>query len=454
SYTNVVRTVMTRTRREYLLTVGITGVTGLAGCASDDSSADGAPDRAADETPSGTSPDTGGAGTTSTPTQAETTTGTETESDTPPPSVPIAEVSGVSTLGYNPGRQNATPDGNGGVSGFEQRWRQVLFPSGSVSQPVVMNGQVYTTGGLENESPVRVRSTSGEELWTFAPEAGGAGLPTVVDETVVVGTTGDDTASAVGGVYGLDPANGSERWTIETGDYNTGLVTAAVDGVLYFTGTRMNGDGSNALYAYSIDGREQLWETELEDEPDRVPVVSGSTIAVKSGNSIIGVNRATGEVRWSVPELLGGGLRSPHSIATDDGYIGLQDQHGLVEVTASDGSTRQIADMEAVPQAVSGEYVIAASMENGTVIAISTSDGAVRWEKDLEFRFPSCAIAGETVYAAGDKPVESGKIVALSLADGSERARTGFPASAGTPVVADGYVFVPVGNTLFALEEN
>lgn len=380
--------------------------------------------------------------------------GTETEEETPtstetPENLPLSEVSGVPMLGYNARRQNATSEDYGAISGFKRRWKKKLYPSGRVAQPIVMDGRVYTSPSKEfSEKPVYALTTTGDEIWTFSPDSASAGHPTVVGDTVVVGTRG----KSAGTIHGLSTADGSERWQIETGDFGTGLAPAASDGTLYFTGTKKDGTGSNSLYAYSIDNQSEIWSSGLDSEPESAPVVTENTVAVSTGDKLAGLNRKTGAKRWSVPKLTSGGLDANHPIAANGTYIGLErENERLVAISASDGQTKWTADMRARPSAVTEESVIAFDLDSRTLFAASLTDGEIRWESDFDFRFAKCATTNQTVYATGYR---SHKMVALSLADGKKQAQTSFPAPARIPVVADGYVFLAVGNTLFVVETN
>lgn len=202
------------------------------------------------------------------------------------------------------------------------------------------------------------------------------------------------------------PSRANLAWTSEA---YTRWQPAVSDGTVYMMNFGTNTDGS-VIALDAQDGAEQ-WRTTLDaSEPDGIVVVDDRCI-VAYGTKLVALDSQSGDRIWTQPT---NGLSLSESIVADEAT-------GTVLVPSDAGFQ-----------------------------AFGASNGKKRWETDtLRFHTWAPAVYDERVFVAGQVG-GTPSLVALSLADGSERWRselTDTPESAA-PVATQEGVFVSDDETL------
>jgi outer membrane protein assembly factor BamB len=241
--------------------------------------------------------------------------------------------------------------------------------------PTVHDGTVYvgTNGGVVHA----VDATTGEKEWTFtAPirrppgyeKSGGltydniAGAVSVSDESVFV-------SSWNGHVYALDADTGQLRWSFDATDQLEGAVTVTGDTV-YATGDR------NLYVIDAADGTLQWKLNQPSDDADVArgsPAVADGTLYVGRGTSVenmnlVAVNAEDGTVKWETPAV----LQSQANPSVANGVV-YTPAGRLLALDAETGKTRWAYDhastIGGAPLAV--DDVLFAADWNGWLVAIA-----------------------------------------------------------------------------------
>jgi len=143
---------------------------------------------------------------------------------------------------------------------------------------------------------------TGEEFCTF--EMGGIvrSSPTVVDETVFIGSHCrsaecaiyyDETFPRVGYVYALDRETGELDWEYETG--NEILSSPAVDSDIVYIGS-----SDSKVRALERSTGEKIWEYETDGSIYSSPAVSERIVYIGSnGRKVHALDSTTGENKWT-----------------------------------------------------------------------------------------------------------------------------------------------------------
>lgn len=184
--------------------------------------------------------------------------------------------------------------------------------------------------------------------------------------------------------------------------------------------------------AYGSDRGDRRWQRVLP--APRSPTVAGPVLVVATDRGVVGLDRASGEIRWEQP------ASSAVRIATDgERRVFLAETTGLTAVDAADGRPRW-----SVPTvrgsstytvvAGSGSLVVAA---DGVVRGLVPADGTLDWERNFSRPLSSPPVTGDgNVYLETDP----GEVIALDLLTGRERWRASSPPEFGTLTATRGVV--------------
>lgn len=325
------------------------------------------------------------------------------------------------------------------------------------------------TGGTVRSSPILVDSTlyvgssdgllraldiaSGGERWSFDTGAPVVSAAAVTGDLVVVANRRHELTA-------LNRHSGTVRWRKETGpdlplawgwegwDYFTSSPTVA-DGVLLFA------SGNGTLYALDPATGTERWSMATPRRFRATPAVAGGVVYIGGGDGIVrAIDLASGRERWTF-ETRGASLAAEEfgfdrtqiqsSAAVVDGvvYVGSRDASvyaldaatGVLRWTQTEGS----AWVSASP-AVTDSLVVSARSSSTRVHGLDRATGEVRWSVATgALVLSSPVVAGSTVYVANG----GGTLVALDLGSGSERwrLRLGY-GMFGTPAVGSGRLYV------------
>ena len=162
---------------------------------------------------------------------------------------------------------------------------------------------------------------------------------------------------------------------------------------------------------------------------------------------VTALDRETGDVVWV------------RAIASDwppvdhDGVVYLAASAELYALDGSTGDTIWRVPLErplAAPLVYDAGWLLAVD-EGGDVVAFRAADGQRLWSRSLGAAARSRAVAGDNdaIYLT----VSDGRVVALSLVDGTERWEQQLPGTLSEPAAADGRVFVgSTDNFFYALD--
>lgn len=350
------------------------------------------------------------------------------------------------------------------------------------------------TGYTADEAPSAVPP----QLWTFTVDPDALFAPSsvaVVDGTSFVGSAN--------GIYCLDATTGAQRWRSPSGNYASS--TPAVSNGRLFAG---NTDGY--LYCLDADSGAELWRfsTSTQSSPASSPTVVEDRVYVQSGSGVVYcLDVADGRELWrfstgsaaldSSPAVdggyvyvgndegvvyclgasdgaevwsftTGGRVRSP-TVAQGFVYVGSADGNAYC-LRASDGAkvwnytTQYNSDGpahgyhwgNAVSEPAVAEGKVYVGSSNFQVYCLDAADGSKIWNYTTNAQvYAAPAVAGGAVLVGS----YDGNLYCLNVSDGSETWL--YPAgvfspvnaggSAGSPVVADGVVYVVGDGVLHAL---
>ena len=334
-----------------------------------------------------------------------------------------------------------------GTSGFVQTGMAEESPGGELvwefqtdgvveSSPTVVNNTVYI--GSNDHRLYAIDADTGSEQWHFETEMPILSPPTVVDDTVYIGSDDDH-------LYAIDANDGSERWSLDTG---SGAVSPTIkNGIVYV----LNHSG---LYAIDVDDGSELWS--FEQGGWGSPTVVRDTVYIGTYQGLYAVDATDGDEQWSfdVPE----GVYSSPTVVGDVVYFGGFDSHVYAAGAANGTKQWQFETVEGVyssPTIANNTLFIGSGQfendegEDGGIYAlnIGSDDAELKWKVSVENPVMSSpTVVQDTIYISGTNE----KTYALNVSDGTERWQfdDGYRSS---PTVVDGIVYIGGFNKIYAL---
>lgn len=318
------------------------------------------------------------------------------------PEIPPTVVAAFPQFQYDAGNTGAVADVSGPTGAITS-----LFEFGGTDRrlgsPAVADGTVFVTGTTGDDG--EPTATAGTEATT------GTGSGTVVSAVdAVAGTvqweqsyaaTGDPGPTAVvdgtvlapvgGSVVALDAASGDQQWSY-AGGLASGITVA--DGTVYVIGTQ---DGVAKLSALSAADGTVSWEADVAAETNHTtPAVADGTVYV-GGTALQAFGAADGREQWRVETP----VSTPPVVREDSVVVGSESE-----------------------------------------LAVYDTGGDERWSVDLGTDDESVpvtrppAVADDRLYLSVADGIRS-----YDLANGEEQYAVTIGID-GTPVVADGYVYL------------
>ncbi|ACV49387.1 outer membrane protein assembly factor BamB family protein [Halomicrobium mukohataei] len=290
--------------------------------------------------------------------------------------------------------------------------------------PTVVDDTLYV--GSDDAAVYALATESGATRWTYETDDPVQSPATVVDGTVYVGSHDKR-------VYALDAETGAERWVAET-DGMVDAAPAVVDGTVYV--------GSYDKHVYALDAATgaERWVVETDGKTGAVPTVVDGTVYASCGTGVLAALDAdSGERLWRYPT--GGPAMSTPAVSDGVLYAGTNDGR-VVALDADTGTERWTFDAggngRSAP-AICGDTVYAGSID-GYVLAIDADSGTERWRYDTAGQINGAPVAADDTLLVGSWDE---CLYALDAATGDERwhYRTGSLID-GSPAVADGTAYV------------
>ena len=325
------------------------------------------------------------------------------------------------------------------------------------SSPTVVNDTIYVgSGGFKanhdhmDTNVYAINRTTGEKEWNFSTDHRFESSPIVVDGTLYIG-------SSNGNIYALNADTGEKEWSFSTADEIISSPTV-VDDVLYV------GNEEGNLTALNADTGDLAWQFEADEGEDaRVeasPVVAGEKVYItNSAGTVFAIDRAAGDEVWN--RSVGSSWISSVTIA--NGSVFVANEHG--HLSALDPITGQVhwtfqpdedveADLSArhIPTVYDGT-IYHHHRGTGEFHAINASDGTVDWSSDVDLvsstRLTSPTVADGVVFMGGQD------VTALDANDGSElwEFHVDNPIES-SPTVVDGVLYVGAGTGISEDEES
>lgn len=430
---------MPRTRRSLLQIGGLTLGGFLTGCAGDD------PAETASPTQTTRS---------ASPTETATPTATETTEQFPPPeptsAAPQDPTSMPTTTDWT--QFQATAGNTGHVQGVtavpdapEVYW-QFFVQS---SAPVVADETLYTSEYGRERSLVARDAATGRVRWTTRVSNGGSlGVPTVVDDRLIV--------QSYGLLFAFDRRTGKRQWEHDIGRGPPGS-PVVVDGVAYLANGSFS-DWSAEVFAVDVATGEERWRTDLgagEVNLRGSVAVADGTMFVVDGD-LVALDVADGSEIWRI--AFEAPAETTPSVANGTVYV--TDTDGTLHaVTAAEGTEQwsvEVGEPErGTAAAIAGEEVYVGT-ETG--LHAFTTDGTKRWQSDVT-RATTPTVDTDIVYA-GERGYDDRAVFALAREDGSERWQHGTDEQGisdtvqagirGPPTLVEGGVYVVAADGMYA----
>jgi outer membrane protein assembly factor BamB len=264
----------------------------------------------------------------------------------------------------------------------------------------------------------------GSERWTAGPPEAWSGRwlspLAVAGDALLVGSNDDALSDAGDPAVALETADGSERWTAETGDV-TGV--AVGDDAAYV-------GAQSTAYAVGLgDGRER-WTAAFEGHGLYDPAV-GDAVYLGDEDDLRAYD-PDGSERWQYAQPHSSFVLGDRPVVGGDRVVALSDA-GESLWTSDDGGHVSLAAGGAV-----------FGVRPGEAFALSADGGEERWSRPLGGDPSSPFALADGAVAFGESP-----LVVRDAADGSVRWRT--TSGVAPPAVADGVALLPADGELRAL---
>lgn len=377
-------------------------------------------------------------------------------------------------LGFDSAHRGQNPYENvlniDNVGQLDIAWMYYPDTIDNTPSPAIANGLVYVKAG---EKIHAVDAISGALKWSrYLGEWGTGGKwnfsssPAVADGSVFV-------ASGDGKIYALNAFTGAIKWVYSTGVDITSSLTVA-NGIVY--AAIMSEPGSQAyLYALDAANGSLKWSTPLQWWTPASPTVAGGIVYVVGVNHLHAFNAATGAHLWDYEPGSGNYTYSTASVYGSTVYVYFND--GLHALDAVSGLNKWIYKMNSAPYpsghnapVVAGGLVLA--IGGRTIDALNSADGSLKWHYDIpeennsEVSNDSAALVNGVLYVAAGisywpDPEDSNtwysdkSLYAFDITNGNLLANIvdgGWSTFEGTPVIANGIVYLSNGSGALALK--
>jgi hypothetical protein len=354
--------------------------------------------------------------------------------------LPLTVVAVVSLLsgcwlqpGYSPTHQNSNPFETAltpeSVGGLHQLWS---VPTGFAGQPLVTPGAVFT-GGL-GSGRVSVRATSrstGASRWQRDFDDSVSNFP----YESILSVAGDEVLTIrTNGLEKLDPGTGATIAAASTPNEIIDAATAtAGSGVVAYRALHLSDPNPWVLVVRSQDTLAQLWTATISSTSlgERGPIL------IADGQLHVEDTTPTGEaIEVFAAAGCGAAICTPTATVpipppgtatrTDVGHLFTMTDDGDLVVSRQGFDPR-------------GGLL-------GSDVAVLAADGTVKWNTTGDLVTRGVAVAGDTVFLAGDDnatPEGEGTLFARSDSSSWRADSTRF--LDGTPMIAGGLVYVPTG---------
>jgi len=260
------------------------------------------------------------------------------------------------------------------------RWSQGIGPI--VGRPIVSDGAVFFAGSVGLYSSAD--AMTGQPLWSQKIQGEPFGLPAITSDSIIVGT-------ADGWVVSMDRSTGTIRWQLELSTQIRGSLVAS-DGMVFV------GEAGGSLFALDAATGATKWSVRLGSTMVwGATLGKGSVTAVDSTGTVSSRNMADGSEIWTV--ALGGDVQA--DLASGGDIVAVRVGESLVGLAPNRGDQRwkvSLGGLGAAQPATDGRSVVVVG-GRGDVICVEMSTGTARWS------IPSTVndAVGTPVFAGSDE---------------------------------------------------
>jgi outer membrane protein assembly factor BamB len=289
---------------------------------------------------------------------------------TPQPSPPRAIVYGSSQAGiiYAINAQDGS-----------LRWQYRANAGGSLAQPVLLNGMLYTASSNNGIVVYALNAQNGAARWLvklnavpMTPEQ-----PVIVNNILYLVASGQDT-SFVTMVYALRIQDGAVLWHYQTTGFPSTAHFSVAGGLVYLP---LASSTLGPLLALDAATGAVRWQAHLPGTSNSTPAVTNGLVIIGNNNGWVYALRAdTGALVWSA-KLATPSEASTLAATSDLVYVG-ETNGSLAALRISDGALRwhvRLADIAFVPVAAQGMVYAVSDEGSYPVYALRASDGAALW---------------------------------------------------------------------------
>ncbi|HET8908994.1 MAG TPA: PQQ-binding-like beta-propeller repeat protein [Ktedonobacterales bacterium] len=300
---------------------------------------------------------------------------------------------------------------------------------------------------VSSDSIYALRASDGVLRWRAV--AGDCGGSTIVASGVLYTT-------AVGAVCALNTQDGSLRWRVTlNGAVHSSLVLA--DDLLFYVGNPAQ-DRPTTGWIGAVRARDgqAVWRYMVGLVAEAEPVVAEGVVYIGTAAGVLYALRASdGHLLWSVATLNHRAIRASVAVADDVVYSDAENG-SLSALRASDGHLLwRVNGVSGMPVVADGVVYL-----SGPLTALRASDGAILWRAVQLQTVTGLTVTDGVLYLgtaaieAPDGTATGGYVYALNLHDGTVLWRAQGeapdpPPTFGTPLMADGLVYVGSITTAF-----
>jgi outer membrane protein assembly factor BamB len=315
-----------------------------------------------------------------------------------------------------------------------------------VSSPTVVENTLYV--GSNGSDVYSIDKSTGEKKWIF--ETGGFvnSSPTIVDNTLYVGSNDNN-------VYAINKNTGEKQWEFDTGD-KIRSSPAFADGKVFIGNGDFQDPVDTSIYAINADTGQQEWRYETGDRISSVPIINKGTVYVTSTDGeIYALDTEEGSLNWS--KNIGAGRGSP-TIVDETVYV--PGFNGIFALDKKTGSEQwkyeeEISFISSSPTVANGVLYVGLTSGN-KLTAIDIDSGNEIWEFTTENAiYSSPTYADETIFIGN----EGGNVFSIDANTGNEKWRFSAGDEVGSsPIVVDGTLYIgstkrdPYGGSVYAID--
>jgi outer membrane protein assembly factor BamB len=330
------------------------------------------------------------------------------------------------------------------VAGIGEEWAV----TGSF-EPVIVGNLVYGAGQVPGRdgtyAPMALDLTTGDVAW-YGPSLpeGCLGGPVAVTASAVVVACGSLIAYDRGGSH-------ARLWS--TADTDPGIYTQN----LLITGSTAITWSQDRVLAYRLSDGQRLWQQLLPSGTGSISDVaaSGSSVVVAYDTRLRALATGTGAQQWIRT------VASPGEVIVADGWAYTRAGGGVSRFALADGAPGwsvlagsgifQLVGVDADTVYAFEARFSELGQESAVLRALKASDGAQRWEQQLNTRIRSAGITKDLVWILESQIFAWGRgstLIALGRTDGVERKRVAFDDNSyGTAAFGSGHVVFGQGGS-------